>query len=84
MIKDIDNQRILQSHWKTAFWSIIYEFSHTRGLHRKIENDKIFHFRLLPAKMKNFSKNSKKKKKQVLAYFAHFKKNTNFPKKSAP
>ena len=42
----------LQSDWTRAFWSITCEpeFSQIWGLHVKIGNYNVFHFRLLPAK----------------------------------
>ena len=68
----IDYQRILKSDWTWAFWPITYEpkSSQIWGLHKKIENYKIFPSRLLPAKRNN----------RILEnpIFASFRKNMNF------
>ena len=51
--KNIDDKRILQSDWMRVFWpkTCEAEFSQIWGLHREIENCRVFHLRLLPAKV---------------------------------
>ena len=70
---NIDDQRILQSDWTKAFWPITCEpeLFQIRGFHRNIESNKFLQQKI----MKKFSHNSKK------PVWAHFRKNTNFPKK---
>ena len=61
--KNLRHQRILQSDWTRVFWPItcVPEFSQIYTLQRKIENQKIFHCGLFPAKnTEKFSKTSQK------------------------
>ena len=76
--RDIDDPRILQSDWMRTFYPITCEpeSSQIWGLDRKIENQKLFHLRLLPAKTikKNFQKLYRT---QFLAHSAYFRKNNS-------